>query len=434
VSRSCTISWPAALAATAIASEFCISANVLTWIGIPYVTEGGALPEKINPGTYLLCLAFAVQILRQDRPNRAAWLLLGGDRKLVLYLGCLVLCLCYMSLTTGTGNMIVLVDTFLPAGLLACILRDATAAELRVLLIVFRYGICINALLALGEATAHATLVPLYLNDVEYHPVDGEFRPTALYDHPLTGGVMTLMGLWQAPRTGLFRCLYLGLCSAALLAFGGRAAVAVALASAVFLAGSGLLRRVLRRDRRALHLLLCYGFSLVASTALAVVLIAAGFGERLLSHLYWDQSAQVRLAQWSFFEDLSFWQVLLGTRRADMLALLAPLWLRSGVGVLENFWLLMFVSLGFLGFPLFVIAFFTLLAWCWRRTGLHGHVLLVSVVIVVSTSNSLGRKSTLLVGLIAAIACLPEWRPAPGGRRIIQGPLSVPALPAAAAR
>ena len=430
--RSSRLSWPVALAATAIASEFCISANVLTWIGVPYVTEGGALPEKINPGTYLLCLAFAVQILSQDRPNRTVWLLLGGDRKLVLYLGCLVLCLCYMLLTTGTGNMIVLLDTFLPAGLLASILRDATSAELHVVLIVFRCGICANAVLALCEAIAHATLVPLYLNDVEYHPIEGEFRPTSLYDHPLTGGVMTLMGLWQAPRTGLFRCVYLALCSAALLAFGGRVAVAAVLVSAVFLAGSALLRRVLRRDRRALHLLLCYGASWVACTAIAAVLIAAGFGERLLGHLYWDQSAQVRLAQWSLFKDLSFWQVLLGTRRDDMLALLAPLWLRSGVGVLENFWLLMFVSLGCLGFPFFVTAFFTLLSWCWQRTALQGRVLLVSVVIVVSTSNSLGRKSTLLVGLVAAVACLPEWRPASGAKRIAHNPRTLPALPAAA--
>ncbi len=399
-----------ALAITAIAMEFCISANVLTWIGVPYVTEGGALPEKINPGTYLLCIAFAAQIARQGRSNQTLWTLFGGDRNLALYFSCIFSCLIYMLLTTGTGNMIVLVDTFMPAGLLASIVRNATREELRILRSVFRCGICANALLALGEATAHATLVPLYLNDMEYHAIDGEFRPTAFYDHPLTGGIMTLMGLSQAPRAGWLRFAYLALCTAALMSFGGRVAAAVAVMSVIFLAGTALLGRVFRHDSKALHLLLCHASSLLAGASVAIVSIVAGFGERLSGHLYWDQSAQVRLAQWSLFRDLTFWQVLLGARREDMLALLAPLWLRSGVGVLENFWLLMFISLGALGFPIFVVGLYALLSWCWKRSSLRGRVLLVSVLIVVSTSNSLGRKSTLLVGLVAALACLPEWK------------------------
>jgi hypothetical protein len=397
--------------------EFCISANILTWIGVPYVTEGGALPEKIHPGSYLLGLAFLANAVRRDRPNQFVWQLFGGDRTLVIYLSCLFACLIYMLLTTGTGNTIVVLDTFVPAGLLASVVRNASADELRVLRGVFRCGICANAVLALGEAMAHATLVPLYLNDVEYHAIHGEFRPTALYDHPLTGGVMTLIGLSQAPRAGWLRLVYLSVCTAALVSFGGRVAVAVAAGSAIILASTALLGGALRRDPKALRMLFCYGLSLVACGAIAVVSVFIGFGERLLGHLYWDQSAQVRLAQWSLFKDLSFWQVILGTRREDMLALLAPLWLRSGVSVLGNFWLLLFVSLGVLGFPIFMVAFWALLSWCWQRTGLRGRVLLAGFLIVVSTSNSLGRKSTLLVGLIAAIACLDEWRPSRIGQK-----------------
>jgi hypothetical protein len=193
-------------------------------------------------------------------------------------------------------------------------------------------------------------------------------------------------------------------------------------------------KRVLHRDQRALQLLFWYGMSLIACAAIGVGSISAGLGERLLTHLYWDQSAQVRLAQWTVFSDLSVWQVLLGARREDMLALLAPLWLRSGVGVLENFWLLMFVSLGAIGFPIFVLAFYALLSWCWKRTGARGRVLLASFVIVVSTSNSLGRKSTLLVALVAAIACLPEWRPASPRAASVVARLPANALSMAAGR
>ena len=419
------MAWAMLLAVATVALEFCVSANLLTWIGVPYVTEGGFLPEKLHPGTYLLCLAFATKIANQPRPNATIWYLFGGDRKLLIYFGCLGACLAYMVMTTGTGNTVVLLDTFLPAGMLACVLRDASAEELRILLCVFRWGVCANGALALAEAAAQATLVPLYLNEVEYHAVGGEFRPTALYDHPLTGGVMTLMGLAHPPRGIGWRFSYLALLGATLIAFGGRIAVAAALVSAIILAGVSLVSRILRRDDTALRLLLYYGFSLAVGAAIAIGALEAGFGERLISHLWWDPSAQIRLAQWNLLGGLSREQLFFGTRRQDLVALLTPLWLQSGVEVIENFWLLMFVSLGIVGFPIFVFGFFTLLWWCWQRTGLCGRLLLLSVLTVVSTSNSLGRKSTLLVGLVAAIACMPEWRPSRN-----RNPLAPAALPA----
>jgi hypothetical protein len=97
--------------------------------------------------------------------------------------------------------------------------------------------------------------------------------------------------------------------------------------------------------------------------------------------------------------------------------MLNRLWLDYGVEVIENFWLLMFVSLGFAGFLIFLVGFFSLLCWCWARSGLRGRVLLVAVVAVASTSNSLGRKSTLLVGLVAAISCVCTHPPV-GWRRV----------------
>ena len=423
--RAQSMSWAMSFAITAIAVEFCVSANLLTCIGVPYVTEGGFLPEKIHPGTYLLCLAFVTRVASQTRPNMTIWYVLGGNRNLAFYLGCLSVCLSYMMMTTGTGNTIVLLDTFLPAGMLACVVSDATAVELQVLLNVFRCGVCANGVLALAEGAAHATLVPLYLNEVEYHAVDGEFRPTALYDHPLTGGVMTLMGLALAPRFSTWQFGYLALEGATLIAFGGRVAVAAAMVSAVLLAGENFVMRVLHRDRVAWQLLTNYGTYLALCVVITGVAFEFKFGERLVGHLYWDPSAQVRLAQWSLLGDLTDEQLFFGTRREDLLALLTPLWLQSGVEVIENFWLLMFVSLGAAGFPIFVFGFVALLAWCWQRTGLRGRLLLLSVLAVVSTSNSLGRKSTLLVGLVAATACLPEFRQRQGRKMFAPGLPSV---------
>ena len=398
------------LAIIAVAIEFCVSANFLTWIGVAYMTEGGSLLEKVHPGTYVLCVSFATRVATQDRPNATIWKFFGGDYRIALYFSSLAGCLIYMLLSTGSGNVIVLLDTFLPAGLLACVVHDASPRERWFLTCVFRCGIMTNCVVALGEGVAHATLVPLYLNDIGYHPAVGEFRPTGFYDHPLTGATMTLMGLALAPQGLLRKSTYLALAIAALIAFGGRVAAVAALASAILIGGARLGQRVLCRDRSALLLMLYYGLWFAAGCALAILAYEAGFGERFLGHLYWDPSAQIRIAQWRILEKFSKWQLLFGVRREDLLSLLTQFWLQSGVEVIENFWLLMLVGLGIVGFPLFVTGFLSLLAWCWHTTCFRGRFLLVSVLMVVSTSNSLGRKSTLLVGLVAAIACMPRGR------------------------
>ncbi len=298
-----------------------------------------------------------------------------------------------------------LLDTFLPAGLVAAILDMASPQELFSLRRLLQWGIATNALLAVFEAFEHASLVPLYLNEAEFHTTPVEFRPTALYDHPLTGGLMTMMGFALAPGRFWLRSAYTCLLVAAMLAFGGRVAVAVAILSWFMVTCIRLSSDVLRRDSCAGIRLVSFGLACIGCWAVAVSVFLAGLGSRLAAHFYWDPSAQVRVAQWNLLGELTMSQIVFGTSRNEALSLLSPLWLSYGVEVIENFWLLMFVSLGLVGFCIFLPGFMSLLVWCWMRAGLGGRVILVSVVLVASASNSLGRKSTLLVSLVASTLC-----------------------------
>ena len=399
--------WCMRLAVAGVAVDLMISANLLTLIGLPYVTEGGALPLKIHPGTYLLGCGFLVFLVGRERPNRVIWCCGGGDANIAIFLIALLACIAYALMTTGMGNIVVLLDTFLPAGLLAAVMNQGQSHEQWWLRRVLQWGIFANAMLALGEASVHANLVPLYLNDAAFHAASGEFRPTALYDHPLTGGVMTMIGLALVPRQGFGRLTYALLLSAGLLAFGGRVAVAVAVLRMATVAAVEMASRVLRRDRTAIHLLLRWGALMLLGLGAIGTVCAAGLGDRLLGHLYWDPSAQVRLAQWDLINELNIWQIAFGTPRNELLGSVNMLWLNAGVEVIENFWLLMFAALGIAGFPIFLASLYGLLAWCWRRSDLRGRALVLSVLAVASTSNSLGRKSAVLVGLVAAIASLP---------------------------
>jgi hypothetical protein len=398
--------------------ELTVSANLLTWAGIPYVTDGGTLAAKLHPGTDMLCLAAGVLV-----GGRGGWARLTADRPLACFLGGLLACLVYLQVMTGTGHLVVLLDSFLPAGLLALVLHHATPSQLRHLRRMMQVLIGAAALLALVETACQATLFPLYLNDAAYHPHAEDFRPISFYDHPLTGAVMTLLGLALRPACGWPRFLYAALMWAALLAFGGRMALGVAVLMAFVAGAVRLAGLVLRRDPAAARMIAGTGVVVLLGALCACLALAGGLGTRLAGHLYWDDSAQVRLAQWQLLGQMDTWQILFGTRRDELLSLLTPLWLGPGVEVIENFWLLMFAALGVFGFPLFVGSLAALLVWCWRRSALQGRLLLLGVLLVSSGSNSLGRKSTILVCLVAAIACLPT-----GSRRAAYAPGDAPNL------
>ena len=399
------------LAMVAIVLELTVSANLLTMLGIPYVVDGGSLLCKLHPGTVLLMLSFVLMLAR-----RGSWSRVVSQHALTAFFGFLVACAFYSLFITGPANLVVLLDTFLPAGLLGAVLSRAPARDLVTIRLVMQVLLTANAVLALAETAAHATLIPLYLNGSPYHPHGDDFRPTALLDHPLTGSVMAILGLALVPRRGRCKPVYLGFMWAALLAYGGRVSIGAALlmtcAHNITHAADIVLRRRAPPAKQVI-----VGAIMVAATFLLVALaLNIGLGTRLAGHLYWDESAQIRLAQWQLLSHLDSWQLLLGTPRGDLLAFLVPLRLATGVEVIENFWLLMFVSLGLLGFPIFVGALCSLLTWCWGGSLLQGRLLILSVMLIVSTSNSIGRKSTILVCLVAAVACMPK-RPLPAARQ-----------------
>ncbi len=71
---------------------------------------------------------------------------------------------------------------------------------------------------------------------------------------------------------------------------------------------------------------------------------------------------------------------------------------------IENFWLLMFLNLGIIGFVVFLIALGLFLVHMGRTTN-HplGWMLMIAAILIDSTSNSLGRKS---IDLFLMVACM----------------------------
>ena len=184
-------------------------------------------------------------------------------------------------------------------------LHGASTTERLRLLGMLQAGIALNAALALIESAVGTNWIPMYLNGAEYAAVASEFRPTALYDHPLTGSILTMIGLLLphgGMRSAALRSSYLVLLSAGLLAFGGRTAAGLTVLVMVLRWWPILMRDVFGRRVIPPAAMAALAAVVVALPCLLLAAEASGLGGRLFGHLYWDDSAQVRVRQWHILD------------------------------------------------------------------------------------------------------------------------------------
>ena len=405
---SSSMAWNLALCA--VATEFIVSGNLLTNLGSAYTSEGGLFLQKVHPGSYLAITSGTLTAMRGAYVKRTC----SMDGQLAAFLAGVTLCIFYAIATTGMGNVVVLIDTFLSSGMLALALREGDDDARKQLRRIIRFLLILNGCIAVCEVATQAHLVSIPTGAAG---PEREFRPTALYDHALTGAAVTMLGLWLAPTaSGIGRWCYVSLLVAALLAFGERTPLAAALLGLLACVARRHGARMLARNLGVADLAPLAAIGIVAFAALAIAAFL-NMETRLGGHLYWDNSAQVRISQFAILDELDDRQLFFGCPRADLLALIEPLRLSSHVAVIENFWLFTFVALGLFCFPVFVLSFVSLLKWLWRMSSTNGHFMIVAFVAVASASNSLGRKSTLLVTLVA---CVIASTPSLAGARLTE--------------
>ena len=178
MSLSRSVRW---LLFAALGLQLTVSANILYLAGIDYAHPGGNPVGKFHPATYLLALA--TFLAWRGRPPHGT-----GERapaELRLFLIAMFAAMVWSTVFVGPSGVAVYVESYVVAGLFAVLVhRLDDAARLRLA----RFALLLvaaNVVLALGETFAHAHLVPIYLQEIPMVDAPGEFRPSALYDHPL---------------------------------------------------------------------------------------------------------------------------------------------------------------------------------------------------------------------------------------------------------
>ena len=401
LSRACF--W---LAAAAVLARMNVSTNLLFLLHIDYAAPGGNPVIKIHPGTYLAALAFAAMLLGSGHPLRRLGRHCAAFPSHLAFVAMMLLCIVHLLVNVGMSGAAVFVDSYLCAGLVAAVLVNASPAQRRALAWLLVPAIALNAVIAIGETLLQAHLVPLALDGVSIMDKPGDFRGYALYDHPLTAAMITQMGLFLVlgMRLGRVRTAALLLVFlVGFIAFGGRTATAVGGGSLALLAGAWVLREAVTRRLDARMAAVAASAAVAVPLALWVVLTQTPIGVRLAGKLYFDESAEARNVQWHVLAIMDVKNLVLGTPIDLVDQLCHQLGLNVPFSDIENFWLATFVTLGMIGFFYFLLGFLPFVLHLWRVAPFHGRVLLATGLLVASTSNSLARKSNILVMLTASV-------------------------------
>ena len=298
----------------------------------------------------------------------------------------------------------------------AIALEMGTPRQLRALGYTMVVFCLINVVISLMEGATQAHFLPLEPGLAKN--VDQgieEFRGQALYTHPLTGALVTSMALFSVLGMrfrGWVAAAMLGTFMVGLMSFGGRSALFTSLttlvAAALFQMAFGLATRRLNIGFLA---------AFIAGAFLLPVLFTflttmTNVGMRIMSHIYLnDNSADVRIVQWRVLPLLNFHDMLFGASlaRIEQLKVLVGL---TGPGAdIENGWLLLFLSLGVIGFPIIAGGLFLFVSHLGKRADMPVAWLVVIVTMLISsTNNSMGRKTSDLIFLAAFTIALSGFR------------------------
>jgi hypothetical protein len=398
--------WPSVIA---ILLQFFLTGNVLRSMGIN-------VNMRVHPASVLVLLCAIHALLKGSVPFHQRCRESAG---LMLFVFSVPLAAAYTVFCNGINGAAFYFDTFWSASLLALVLHSATDRQKRWLAKLLIALVIFNVLIGLWESLTQTNWFPFVASgtdDIGNAAADAteDFRANAFYGHPLTASLITSMAfflLYSMRMRVISAGLVIGLLLVGLLAFGGRTALGItglfSGMAAFYLVAIGIIRRDLKLD----FMMGVVAAAIIMPLLIAFVVTQTTIADRILERLYFDDSAEVRIIQWMVLDHLNLKTWLFGVPLADLEALKYQIGLGSENVDIENFWLLLFLNLGAIGFVAFVITFGAFLLHIARYAGgLNGWILMLSALIIDSSSNSLGTKSNDLFIEVAFLIAMSGFK------------------------
>jgi len=381
--------WTALLA---VVVAFCVSSMALAALGVSYSATGGSALLKLHPANWLFALALLLNVL--GKSDRGAYLAqlpraFPGAAFFIAMWAFIVVFAVAIQHTPVTP----VIDTFF-AALAMLVLYDDLDARCRDRIRLVLHAIMLaNACLGIFEFLTQFRLTPFVVGDTL---ILTDPRSTALLGHPLlnagvTGGyVLMLFFSGAAPGGPFVRAGAILVQLAAMIAFGGRAAIVLTLGFVLLGSLSAIGGALNGRpfDRR-----IGFAFALGLPMLIAASAAALSYGlfGALIERFVDDKgSAQARVVLFELFGDFSLEDLLLGPDPERLASLQNTLGIEFGI---ENSWLGLMFQYGAMIATFFIVGLLALLAELSRRSRPTAILIIVHFLLLASASASISVKS-----------------------------------------
>lgn len=378
-------------------SAFFIGPYLLESIGVQYVSEGGNPLFKIHLYSYVIIILFTLSFLTGGLNQYLRGL---GELKSYWFtsIACITFVIVYGLFRQGMSGMAYIVDTVLTPLLLAPLVFSLNTSLNSKILKLLAWLILLNSFVAIIEFILNKTLI--YTDFLSF----GHFRSTAFLSHPLNNALITAtLAPMLMNKTRLSAIVYFFVVLLSLFAYGGRGAMAVFIAASAAITFPQIREFFtvgirIQRLRFALYQL---GFICILLCLFAVILITP-IGDRILSKLFIDNSAQTRLDVFYILYEMNMHEWVFGGSENLKYSISSII----GQKTIENYLIGWIVSFGLIGTIPLLMSVFTMPIKIVSKLGLNEKVSLLSFLVISITNNALAVKTTALLFIITVLVCL----------------------------
>ena len=382
----------------------CVSGGMLWLVGYNYDGLTGSPATKLHPFTYFIFVALACRAMGSGKP--LVWL---EDKLAHRPAACWLLIMTGLLVVTtvlraGPG-MAGFIDTFAAPAAFALLLDDFSAADLKPLNWALHASMLANALLGLYEFARSTLYFPYRLDGVAHLE---DTRSTSLQGHPLMNAALTgfyVVCLMAGAKTmpGALRAGMLALQFAALVVFGGRTAIIIALAMAPLFAIHAAFA-TLRRGRMSLLGAAAGAAAIPLLVGGIIVVLASGLADRLLMRFADDNgSAATRVIMFEMLRPFSWGELAIGPDIEYVETLRRHYGLEQGI---ENPFIHMIL---YQGAVVMMVVFLTLAAFfreLLRGRGFRVIGPVVAMAVLLNASESVASKTDFLDKVVLIFVCL----------------------------
>jgi len=399
----------ASLFALIVGMMFTLSGGSLWQLGLNYEGISGAMASKIHPATYLAFVTFGLLALARRNPASFFVALVTRHPGALVFAAATVLLGCYIVLDHRRGIATVF-DTYLLAAMLSIIAVDLDERTIGRVERMLHLLLAANALMALAEYLLGYQFFPYRFEEIVY---EWDKRSTALLGHPLEDALITgtyivmLVGGGGPGMPKLLRLPAILLQLAAMVPFGGRTALLLALAMIALSLAPALLR-VLRGGRMSLPAVAAV-MVMAPILALAVGLFAtSGFFDVVLDRFANDGgSAQTRLTMFELFDQLPLRDIIIGADSDLVDSIRRTHGLQWGI---ENPVVRLVLYQGAVFTAFLVVGFVFFLTEVGRRLRRGAAMAFIFFLIVINSYESISNKSITLGRFVVLVLVMFDRR------------------------